>query len=147
MWKGCFWNARKNIINFEDFFKRYSTQMNNKYPWIEMTMLNVKGVLLKRWQRYWGELEGSVGRRTSITITNVIYNGSKLRNFLFEAALNKRSLAEQETPQRCSIKISSNHLQRPLTPSDQALESHENSLTSQPIISTTYYLSNWTERL
>ena len=75
-------------------------------------------------QRYWGELEGSVGRRTSITITNVIYNGSKLRNFLFEAALNKRSLAEQETPQRCSIKISSNHLQRPLTPSDQALESH-----------------------
>ena len=106
------------------FFKRYSSQMNNTYPWIEMTMLNLKGVLLERRQRYWGELEGSVGRRTSITITNVIYNGSKLRNFLFEAALNKRSLAEQETPQRCSIKISSNHLQRPLTPSDQALWSH-----------------------
>ena len=37
-------------MKFEDFFDKngYSLQMNTTYPWIKITMFNVKGVRLER---------------------------------------------------------------------------------------------------
>ena len=45
------WNGGRNIIEFEEFLfykNGYYSQIDNLYPWIEMTMFNVKGVLLER---------------------------------------------------------------------------------------------------